>query len=123
VSEKVVLAKPASLFCLLNAVSYGWRQTQLTENAHQISQLGREIHDRIADWAVHLDKLGEYLEKAVESFNKSLGSLEHRVLVSARRFREFGILSDKEIPESPPIDTTVRESPKIEGPRGPREQP
>jgi DNA recombination protein RmuC len=121
-SEKVVLATPASLFCLLSAVSYGWREEQLTENARQISQLGREIHDRIADWAVHLDKLGEYLEKAVETFNNSVGSLEHRVLVSARRFREFGVLSDKEVPELSPINTTVREAPKIEGPTVPREQ-
>lgn len=115
-SEKVVLATPASLFCLLNAVNHGWREERLTENALHISQLGREIHDRIADWAVYLEKLGEHLEKAVDAFNDGMGSLERRVLVSARRFKEFGVASDKEVPELPAIDTAIQEVPQIEKP-------
>ena len=111
-SRKVVLATPASLFCLLHAASYGWKQEKLAENALHISQLGREIHDRIADWASHLVKLGDSLEKAVDSFNNSVGSLEHRVLVSARRFKELGISSDKEVPEVSPLDIAVRAIPE-----------
>ncbi len=120
-NEKVVLATPASLFCLLIAVSHGWRQEQLTENARRISQLGREIHDRIADWAGHLDTLGAHLKKAVESFNDSIGSLEHRVLVSARRFKEFGVPGEKEVPELSEVNTAVRDVPEIKA--GDRAEP
>lgn len=120
-SRRVVLATPASLFCLLHAVSYGWKQEKLAENARHISQLGREIHDRIADWASHLVKLGDSLEKAVDSFNNSVGSLEHRVLVSARRFKELGISSDKEVPEVSPLDIAVRAIAEAKPPTLPNE--
>jgi len=120
-SRRVVLATPASLFCLLHAVSYGWKHEKLAENARHISQLGREIHDRIADWARHLVELGDSLEKAVDSFNKSVGSLEHRVLVSARRFKELGISSDKEVQEISQLDITVREMTEAKPPLLPNE--
>jgi DNA recombination protein RmuC len=113
--KKVVLATPASLFCLLNAVGLGWREEKLSENAREISQRGREIHDRIADWVGHLDRLGGHLDKAVDSYNKAVGSLEQRVLVSARRFKEFGVASDKDITVLPTADVNVRQIQKIEG--------
>jgi DNA recombination protein RmuC len=109
-SERIVLATPASLYCLLHVINHGWKQQQLAENARRISVLGREIYDRIADWNVHLVKLGEALDKAVTEFNNSIGSLENRVLVSARRLKDLGVNSDKDIPETPQIDVTIRKS-------------
>jgi DNA recombination protein RmuC len=120
-SKRVVLATPASLFCLLHAVSYGWKQEKLAENALHIGQLGREIHDRISDWAEHLEKLGSSLRKAVDAFNDSIGSLERRVLVTARRFKDLGISSDKEVKELSQLDIAIREIPEVKGAKLPKE--
>ncbi len=109
-SDKVVLASPSTLFSLLCAVGQGWKQEQLAENSRQISQMGREVHDRIADWAGHLEKLRTALVRCVAAFNDSMGSLEGRVLVSARRMKDLGVTSDKEIPGLPPVDLNLRES-------------
>ncbi len=109
-SEKVVLATPATLFCLLSAVRYGWQEEKLAENARNISRLGRDMHDRIVDWAAHLSDMGAALKKAVHAYNDSIGSLESRVLVSARRLKEMGVSSDKDLPELAPLDAPVRRS-------------
>jgi DNA recombination protein RmuC len=108
-NDKVVLATPATLFCLLSAVRYGWQEQRLTENARHISVLGREMHDRIADWSSHLFEVGDALKKAVGAYNDSIGSLESRVMVSARRLKEMGISSEKDLPEFSPMDLSVRE--------------
>ena len=115
-SERIVLATPASLYCLLHVINHGWKQQQLAENARRISVLGRGIYDRIADWNVHLVKLGEALDKAVTEFNNSIGSLENRVLVSARRLKDLGVNSDKDISETPQIDVTIRKSSDLNQP-------
>lgn len=107
-SNKVVIATPTTLVSLLHAVAYGWRQEQLTENARRISELGKEMHDRLSIWTEHLDDLRDSLSKCVRTFNNGIGSLEQRVLVSARRFKEFGISTDKEIPNIEPIDLNLR---------------
>ena len=114
--DRVVLATPASLYCLLHVINHGWRQQQLAENARQISELGRELYDRIFDWNSHLIKLGDALEKAVVEYNHSIGSLESRVLVSARRFKDLGVTSDKDIPETSQIDTNIKESSELKPP-------
>jgi len=114
--ERVVLATPASLYCLLHVINHGWRQQQLAENARQISELGRELYDRIFDWNSHLIKLGDALEKAGVEYNHSIGSLESRVLVSARRFKDLGVTSDKDIPETSQIDTNIKESSELKPP-------
>ncbi len=111
--EKVILATPSSLLGLLHAVRHGWRQGQLEENAKQISELGREIYERLADWAGHLDKIGSSLDKAVSEYNAGMGSLERRVLVSARRFKEYGISSGKEIMEIEGVDVVTRPAPEL----------
>jgi DNA recombination protein RmuC len=118
--ERVVLATPSSLFCLLHAVKHGWRQEQLEENVRQISQLGKEIYERLADWAGHLEKIGTSLDKAVNVYNDGMGSLERRVLVSARRFRELGILSTKEIPDMTTIDVMAKAAPELKSPQEPQ---
>ena len=107
-ADRVVPATPTTLIALLHAVAYGWRQEQLTQNARRISELGRDIHDRIEVWARHLGKLGDALGTAVEAFNDSVGSVERRVLVSARRIKELGISTDKEVPQIETVDVSPR---------------
>jgi DNA recombination protein RmuC len=96
--HNVIIASPASLMALLKAAAFGWRQESIAENARAISQLGQELHKRIGDVAVRLEKLGRSLESATGAYNEAIGSFESRLSVSARRFRELGATSqDAEI--------------------------
>ncbi len=106
--QRVFLASPATLIVLLKAVAHGWRQEKMTENARQISVLGRDLHQRIAKLAEHFARLGHELGKAVDAYNATVGSLEGRVLVTTRRFAELGAASTDEIPEVLPIDHAPR---------------
>ncbi len=102
---KVILATPTTLIALLKAVSYGWRNEQLAENAQRISELGQELHERIATMASHLARLGGALGKAVEEFNNAARSMESRVLVTTRRFKELGVASKKDIEALPIVES------------------
>jgi DNA recombination protein RmuC len=93
--QNVIIASPASLMALLKAAAYGWRQESIQENARAISQLGQELHARLAAMADHLAKLGRSLQSATDSYNSAIGSLESRVLVSARKFKELGATSQE----------------------------
>jgi DNA recombination protein RmuC len=104
----VVLASPITLIALLRAVAYGWRQEQATKNAQEISALGKELYDRIGKFVEHFEAVGAGLKKAVETYNQAAGSLERRVMVSARKFPELGAASGEEMPEVEPIDETPR---------------
>ncbi len=104
VDQKVLLATPTTLIALLRSVAYGWRQEQLTENAEAISQLGREMYDRLATLSQHFTQMGKNLERSVDSYNKGMASLDSRVLVSARKFKELGAGSSKEIEPVEQID-------------------
>jgi DNA recombination protein RmuC len=106
--KRVVLATPTTLIALLRAVAYGWRQEQVARNAQVISELGKELHDRIKPFVAHLEALGGALENAVANYNRAVGSLEQRVLPSARRFRELGAAAGEEIVELEPIDERTR---------------
>jgi DNA recombination protein RmuC len=108
VLSRVIPASPTTLIALLKAVNYGWNQEKLARNAQQISALGKELHDRLRLLAGHITQVGTGLDRAVESYNKAVGSLESRVLVSARKFAELGASVADDIPELEPIETTSR---------------
>lgn len=90
VEQKVLIATPVNLIGLLRAVAYGWRQEAIALNAREISDLGAELYKRISDLGGHWTDLGKNLARTVDAFNSAVGSLESRVLVSARRFKELG---------------------------------
>ena len=108
VNKRIILASPITLIAILKGIAYGWDQEELAENAQKISKLGKELHERLRTFASHLGNLGEKLNGAVQFYNDAVGSLESRVLVSARRFSELKAASPPEIPELVPIETTPR---------------
>lgn len=108
VLSRVIPASPTTLIALLKAINYGWNQEKLARNAQKISAIGKELHDRLRKLAAHITNVGTNLDRAVDAYNQAVGSLESRVLVSARKFAELGTSVAEDIPEVAPIETTAR---------------
>jgi len=108
VSQNVIIATPTTLIALLKAISYGWRQEQMAENAHEVSSLARKLYDRLRTFTKHYDTIGRNLDRALDAYNQGVRSLESRVLVTARRFKERGALAGEDIQPIEPVDKTTR---------------
>ena len=115
VSQGVIIATPTTLIALLKAVSYGWRQEQMADNAQEVSDLARTLYDRLRVFTNHFDDIGRNLDRALESYNRGVRSLESRVLVTARRFKERGAIAGDEIEILEPIDKAARPLSRDEG--------
>jgi DNA recombination protein RmuC len=107
VAQQVIPASPTTLIALLRAIAYGWRQERLARNAQEISDLGRQLHERVGTMAGHFEDLRRALDRAVDSYNRTVGSLETRVLATARRFRDLGVAAE-DLPETLTIEQTTR---------------
>jgi DNA recombination protein RmuC len=107
-TKGVMLASPLTLIALLRAIAYGWQQEKIARNAMEISELGRQLYDRIAKLAEHFENVGKSLAKAVAAYNGAVGTLETRVLVTARRLKDKGITAPEELPDLETIDQVPR---------------
>ena len=109
IARKVLLATPITLIALLKAAAYGWRQESVSKNADEISRLGRDLYDRAATFADHLEKVGRGLEAAVKGYNAAVGSFETSLLPGGRKFAELGAKGTKELTDPASVETGVRE--------------
>ncbi|MBN1932817.1 MAG: DNA recombination protein RmuC [Desulfobacterales bacterium] len=110
VKKNIIIATPTTLISLLKTIAFGWRQETITENARVISELGRELYERLCSMATHMNRLGRDIERCTTSYNQAVGSLEHRVFTSARKFKELGIYlsEDKDLLFIEPAEKKTR---------------
>ena len=106
-AKQVVVATPTTLIALLRTVAHGWRQEALADRAQEVHQLGRELHERLVTMSTHVDNVGRSLNAAVSHYNAAVGSLESRVLVSARRFGDLAV-TDDDLPRPRPVVSLAR---------------
>jgi DNA recombination protein RmuC len=111
IKNKVMLSSPTTLISLLKAISFGWRQEKLAANAEEIRKLGREFYDRMTTFVQHLADVGSSLNKTVSSYNKAMGSLETRLVPTARKFNELGVGEAEKLPDVSPLDQSARQLP------------
>ncbi len=109
-AQGVVIATPTTLMALLRAVAYGWRQEQLAQHAEQAGRLGKDLFERMAVLVEHLNDVGQALAKGVGAYNKAVGSLETRILPAARKFKELGVSSEKDLALLEPVEIVPRKS-------------
>jgi DNA recombination protein RmuC len=107
--QHVLITTPTSLLALLRTIGYSWRQEKLAESAHEIAELGRELHGRLGTFAGMFAKLGRALNSSVGAYNSAVGSFDSRVMVSARKLEEHGAASEtKEVEPPAQIDVMPR---------------
>ena len=106
--QGVLLATPTTLIALLKAVAYGWRQEAVAANAQRIADLGRELYSRICTLGGHFGDMRKHLDKAVEAYNKAVGSLEGRIFTSARRFKDLEAGTEQEMEVLEGIERATR---------------
>jgi DNA recombination protein RmuC len=109
IKNSVIIATPTTLIALLKVIEFGWRQEAITENAEKIRELGTALYDRIATVLTHMNKIGTSLTATVNSYNSAVGSLESRVLVTARKMSELSGKPTQEMVEPAPVDRLPRE--------------
>jgi DNA recombination protein RmuC len=113
--QHVVIATPSTLITLLRMVALGWRQEKLAQNAQEISDLGKQLYERLSKLAEHMRRLGRSLKTSVDSYNETVGTLESRVLASARKFHELGAApSGDTIDDLEPLEVMTREFQRLE---------
>lgn len=105
----VVLATPTTLIALLRAVAYGWRHEQIAASAQQVSELGRQLYDRLRLLTSHFEDLGDKIGKAADAYNRVIASMESRILPAARRFKDLGAGTGEDIPGLEPVDRAIRQ--------------
>lgn len=112
----IVLASPATLITMLRTIASSWREEQVAQSARAISELGRELYERLGTMTEHLVTLGKRLDGSVQAYNQTVGSFERRVLVSARKFPEHGVTAPKELPDVAPLDKATQPPQTLELP-------
>lgn len=116
IDQRVVPASPLTLVALLRTIASAWQQQRLTESAEEIRHLGRELYERLSTMAEHIADVGDHLKKAGASYDAFVGSLDSRVLASARRFKDLGVSAAKQIPDDLPsthLDVRQPRSPEL----------
>jgi DNA recombination protein RmuC len=108
IQRRVIVATPTTFIALLRAIAFGWQQERITKSAQEISRLGKELYERMSTIVKHLDEVGSAVRKINEAYNKTVGSLESRILPSLRRFKELGVGGTSEITSLEQVDITPR---------------
>ncbi len=109
VENRVIIVTPATLVALAKAAAFGWRQEEAAKRAQDVAQLGKTLYDRLATFGSHMAKLGKALESGVKSYNQAVGSLEAKVMPSARKFQELEVFETAApAPELPQIELAAR---------------
>jgi DNA recombination protein RmuC len=114
--KRVILATPNTLVAALRTIALSWQQETLAENAREVKELGAELYERLRTWTGHMQALQKSLSSSVDAYNRAVGSLESRVLVTARKFPSLGVVGSEraDITELSPIETAPRHLQAVE---------